>query len=106
MQARTQVVAAVLLAIATDGVLLRIAEAKVAGAVGSGGFSLEAARAVAAIPDNGPSEVMTALQALVEQSLVDHVPAAVMHPDLTAIKAADAWARDRVAALAASWRTV
>ncbi|HUS14329.1 MAG TPA: 1-deoxy-D-xylulose-5-phosphate reductoisomerase, partial [Chloroflexia bacterium] len=43
---------------------------------------------------------------LVEQSLADHVPAAVMHPDLTAIKAADAWARDRVSALAASWRTV
>jgi 1-deoxy-D-xylulose-5-phosphate reductoisomerase len=43
---------------------------------------------------------------LVEQSLADHVPAAVMHPDLSAIKAADAWARDHVATLATSWRTV
>ena len=42
--ARTQIVAAVVLAAATYGVLLRIAEAKVETSVGGGGFPLEDTR--------------------------------------------------------------
>lgn len=42
--ARTQIVAAVVLAAATYGVLLRIAEAKVEASVGGGGFALDDTR--------------------------------------------------------------
>ena len=44
MSARRQIVAAVLLAVATYGVLLQIAESKVERAVGAGGFRLDTRR--------------------------------------------------------------
>ena len=44
MTTRSQIIAAVLLAVATYGVLVRIAEAKVEHAVGAGGFPLDAGR--------------------------------------------------------------
>lgn len=33
---------------------------------------------------------------IIEQTLADHAPAAILHPDLEAIKAADAWARRHI----------
>ena len=44
MTTRSQIIAAVLLAVATYGVLVRIAEAKVERAVGAGGFRLDEGR--------------------------------------------------------------
>ena len=41
------------------------------------------------------------IPAIIEQTLADHVPAATMHPDLAAIKAADAWARRHIPEVAA-----